>query len=111
MPWGLNPFQQNPNEMTLQWTSGTPTREYEHRMSVRTTAGPPQYDQWVYLRAACYFLLAKLPDEGLADVCRSIADAYEYYLQPPRILSFGHNERTKAKYGNTYERPPFSIEE
>ena len=81
-------------------------------MVVRTTAGPPQYDQSVFMRAVCHYLLTKMPDEGLPDVCRSIADAYEYYLQPPRSLrSFDVHRSVKAKSGRTYERPPFPIAE
>jgi hypothetical protein len=80
-------------------------------MFVRTTTGLPQYDRSVFLRAMCHYLLTKLPDDGLPDVCRSLVEAYEYYLQPPKILRMPEHQAVKAKPGRIYERPPFPIAE
>jgi hypothetical protein len=102
--------------MELQWCAETSTAEFQHKLVVRTTAGPPQYDKSVFLRAVCCYLLTKLPDDGLPDVCRSIADAYEYYVQSPRVLRPYEVHKLKpspikAKAGRTYERPSFPIVE
>jgi hypothetical protein len=97
--------------MELHWCGETSGAEYQHTMCVRTTTGLPQYDKSVFLRAMCHYLLTKLPDEGLPDVCRSIVEAYEYCLQPPKILRMPDHQTVKAKAGRTYERPSFPIAE
>jgi hypothetical protein len=83
-------------------------------MVVRTSAFPVQYDRSIFVRALCHYLLTRLPDDGLPDVCRSIVDAYEYYAQPPRALNSYEVHKLqpiKAKAGRTYERPSFPIAE
>lgn len=83
-------------------------------MIVRTTAGPPQHDRWIFLRAFCYYLLTKLPDEALPEICRSLVDVYEYYFQFPTALKGYEAQKSqpvKAKAGRTYERPSFQISE
>src|SRR5260370_5709507 len=65
--WDLSPFSQGPNEIELRWIGETSTAEFQHSMVVRTTAGPPQYDQSVFMRAVCHYLLTRMPDEGLPD--------------------------------------------
>jgi hypothetical protein len=114
MQWDPGPLSQEPNEIELQWCGETSTAEFQHTLVVRTTAGPPQYDKSVFLRAVCHFLLTKLPDDGLIDVCRSIVDAYEYYVQSPTVLrpyEVHKFQPVKAKAGRTYERPSFPIAE
>lgn len=113
MQWAPGGLGQE-NEIELKWHGETGTGQYEHTMIVRTATCPPQMDRSVFMRAVCHYLLSKLPDDGLPDVCRSIADAFEYYAQTPKALS-GYNlqklQPIKAKPGRTYERPPFPIAE
>jgi hypothetical protein len=104
-------LNQGPNEIELHWCGETSTAEFRHAMVVRTTTSLPQYDRSVVLRALCHYLLTKLPEDGLPDVCRSIVEAYEYYLQPPRILRMPEHQAVKAKSGRTYQRPSFPIAE
>lgn len=112
--WDLERLSQGANEIELQWSGETSTGDFQHTMVVRTTACPPQYDRAVFVRALCHYLLTKLPDEGLPDVCRSLVDAYEYYFQFPKALKTYEVQRfqpVKAKAGRTYERPAFPISE
>lgn len=113
MQWDPSPYNQEQSEIAVNWISQTTTTEFEHQIVVRTTAGPPRYDRFVVMRLLCHYLLMKLPEEGLPEVCRSMADAYDYYLRTPRLVSSQQLKRpsTKAKTSHRYERPSFPIVE
>jgi hypothetical protein len=111
--WDLDPLNQDPNEVQIQWFSEAPKAEFEHTITIRTTSGAfPVLDESVLLRAACYYLLTKLPDAELPEICHYIADAYDSYeyskLLAPRIVK-SQPQVVKAKVGKTYTRPSFPI--
>lgn len=114
MQWDPARLSQGRSEIELNWCGTTAAGDFQHTMVVRTSACPPQDDWSVLMRALCHYLLTKIPDDGLPEICRSIVDTYEYYTQPPRLLK-GYEvhklQAVKAKAGRTYERPSFPIAE
>lgn len=114
MQWAPALSSQESNEIEINWMNQTATSEFEHHILVRTTAEPTRFDQQsIFLKVLCHYLLNKIPDEGLPEMCRSMAEVFDYYVRAPRLVK-GHEAKqlsVKAKTGQKYERPAFPIAE
>lgn len=64
-------------------------------------------------RIACYVYIARMPEEGLAEVSETLRDTYRFYhhLLPPNTFPSLPSTRVAAQHGRTYEREPFHAEE
>ena len=82
-------------------------------MVFRTSSGLPQLDEAALLRLICHYALSKIPDEGLPEVVRLLADSSNYYLEEAnrqRALA-PVPEIVKAKVARRYDRPAFGLTE
>lgn len=64
-------------------------------------------------RVACHMILNLIPDEGIPEMCSTIANLYEFYIEraqyspPPLLPSSG----VRGRLGEPSVRPPFYLEE
>ena len=69
---------------TFTWQQDTTGAKFSHSVFLQTTAGAPRYNKAAILRMVGHFLLSRMPDEGLAETCQSLAENYDYYLTRAR---------------------------
>ena len=85
----------------------------EIHIFVPETSKDPLNRSALLARLVCHVLVARMPDQGLPDLCESIGDIYSFY----RDRSASHSplltqrQEVRAKLGHAYERPEFEIAE
>lgn len=113
--WALGPFDLSQQSgISINWQQETAGAKFLHRVELGTTAGAPGYETGIALRVLCHYLINNIPDEGLAELCQSIADIHDYYITRAhhlRSLPLPSRDVLKAKSGATYERPAFGLAE
>ena len=98
--------------------------EWDHegtggRLSHSIVVRPPQTGEVFSLSEAlrrrlfCHAILGLLPENALPEACESLAGIYEFYRSLPiaPMPALPRPEPTAAKWGETYERPPFHLAE
>jgi hypothetical protein len=64
------------------------------------------------LRILSHFLVDRIPEEGISELCESIGRIYEFYSTRGSIVHSRPSVRLiQGKRGQAYERPDFVIEE
>jgi hypothetical protein len=60
-------------------------------------------------RVLCHYLLARVPPEGLHEVCETIGEIYSHYtrLAERKLALPPVYRQSRAKHGEKYERPTF----
>ncbi len=99
---------------TFTWHHDCTGAQFSHSVCLQTTAGAPRYDKAAVLRMIGHFLLSRMPDDGLAETCESLAETYDYYLArgQKRLECTSPTSRSYyATLGNSYVRPTFRITE
>ena len=75
-------------------------------------AGETQNPLVLFTRLLCHGLVARIPDQGLPELCESMGNIYEFYwgrlASQPTLLP---EEKFQARLGQAYERPGFEIAE
>jgi hypothetical protein len=72
----------------------------------------PEHVQSLVLRMACYFLIDRVPDRALPELCENVAEVYDYHsLTPPNLPpAFTARVQTApALPGLTLTRPEFEL--
>ena len=61
-------------------------------------------------RILCHFVMSRLPDSALPDLCGALADMYAYYGATTHLSAIPSEERHAATFGKEVDRSPFSLD-
>lgn len=64
------------------------------------------------LRVVCHYLLDRMPDESIPELCESFGRIYDFYsTRPTNVPSLPLRQSIRARRGQVQERPEFVIDE
>ena len=113
LQWSLSPVSGQTSSVvdsapSMDWVEDTPGAWFQHRIFIKTTSGVPLWDRSAFVRMVCHIILDRIPEQGLPEVCRSLADSYDFFRSEWRP-SPAIREVSRAREGQSYDRPAFRL--
>ena len=122
MPWTLDPsehtvsIERTGSGLEFSWSQEDPGSHILHTIVhyyPQTSGTPsPLKFQTLALRIACHYLLDRIPEDGIPELCEAVGRIYEFYNSRPTTIPHKSITRAvRARRGQVYERPEFVIDE